>query len=136
MNFAGMPLWVGTSSAAPVINRSRTVQSMALPPNAIVAAFKTRWRGAIRVSTMELLHSILRRVRQRAFVVLDPHEIARVDKAAANLTSEIMLSLTDAPPISALADAGSAQSRFVDRHDRCRCESVNLIAACALKNLD
>ena len=27
---------------------------------------------------MELLHSILRRVRQRAFVVLDPHEIARV----------------------------------------------------------
>jgi len=73
---------------------------------------KTRWRGAIRVSTMELLHSILRRVRQRAFVVLDPHEIARVDKAAANLTSEIMLSLTDAPPISALADAGRA-SRFV-----------------------
>jgi len=57
---------------------------MALPPtDAIVAPFKTRWRGAIRVFDHGATHSILRRVRQRAFVVLDPHEIARVDKAAA-----------------------------------------------------
>jgi hypothetical protein len=38
---------------------------------------------------MSLLNSILRRVRQRAFVILDPQEILRVDKAAANLASEI-----------------------------------------------
>src|SRR3982074_3373366 len=39
--------------AAPVIDRSRTVQSIVPLPRSIVAGFKTRWRGAIRVSTIQ-----------------------------------------------------------------------------------
>jgi hypothetical protein len=57
-------------------------------------------------------------VRQRAFVILDPCQIARVDKAAANLASEIMISLANAPPVDAFAEHCPARSRFVDWHDR------------------
>jgi hypothetical protein len=60
----------------------------------------------------------LRRVRQRAFVILNPCQIARIDKAAANLASEIMPTLADAQPVGALAERGPAWSRFLDRHDR------------------
>jgi hypothetical protein len=66
----------------------------------------------------ELLNSILRRVRQWAFVILNPCQIAPVDKAAANPASEIMLGLADAPPVGALAEHRAAWSRFLDRHDR------------------
>jgi endonuclease YncB( thermonuclease family) len=52
VNFAGIPSWLNTSSAAPVVDRLRTMQSIASPPNSIVAAFETRWRNAIRVSTI------------------------------------------------------------------------------------
>jgi hypothetical protein len=38
-----------------------------------------------------LLNSILRRVRQRAFVMLNPCQIERVDKAAANLACSASL---------------------------------------------
>jgi predicted phosphatase len=69
--------------------------------------------------TSELLNSVLRRVRQRAAVVLDPGEIAGVDKAAAHPAPEIMISLTDAPPAGALAEQRPARSRLIDRHD-CR----------------
>jgi hypothetical protein len=50
-----------------------------------------------------LLRLILRGVRQRAFVILDPNQIARVDPAVARLSSEIMLGFGDAPPVGALA---------------------------------
>src|SRR6267142_253838 len=53
VNFAGMPIWLDTSSAAPVTDRLRTMQSIAVLPNSIVPAFMTRWRDAIRVSTMK-----------------------------------------------------------------------------------
>ena len=53
LNFAGMLIWLDTSSAAPVIDRLRIMQSTALLPNSIVPAFRTRWRNAIRVSTMK-----------------------------------------------------------------------------------
>jgi hypothetical protein len=66
-----------------------------------------------------LLNPVLRRVRQRALVVIDPGEIAGVDKAVANPASEIMMSLRDAAPAGALAEHLPARYRFVDRHDRC-----------------
>src|SRR5436853_2766774 len=43
--------------AAPVIDRSRTVQSIVSLPKLIVAGFNTRWRGAIRVSTIQLRYA-------------------------------------------------------------------------------
>ena len=51
-NVSGMPTWLDTSSAAPVLDRLRTVQSMAPPPKSIVPAFNTRCRAACRVSTI------------------------------------------------------------------------------------
>src|SRR5450631_832754 len=53
-NFVGMLIWFDTSRAAPVTDRSRTMQSMASPSNSIFAAFKMRWRCAIRVSTIHV----------------------------------------------------------------------------------
>jgi hypothetical protein len=71
---------------------------------------------------LELLNSILRRVRQRAFVILNPRDIAGVDKAAANPATEIMLSLANATPVGALAEHRPARSRLIDWHDRCHLE--------------
>src|SRR5450631_3464837 len=51
-NFAGMLIWFDTSRAAPVTDRSRTMQAIASRPNSIFAAFKMRWRCASRVSTI------------------------------------------------------------------------------------
>jgi hypothetical protein len=53
-------------------------------------------------------------VRQRAFVVLNPYVIPRVDPAVARLASEKMISLTDAKPVGALAEHGPAWSRFFE----------------------
>ncbi|HTE93048.1 MAG TPA: hypothetical protein VK678_06025, partial [Bradyrhizobium sp.] len=44
--------------------------------------------------------------------------IARLDKAAANLAMEKMISPTHAPPVGALAKHRPARARFIDRHDR------------------
>jgi hypothetical protein len=49
---SGMNKGVTTSSAAPVSETLRTVQSIPPPPNSIVPAFKVRCRAAIRVSSM------------------------------------------------------------------------------------
>jgi hypothetical protein len=57
---------------------------------------------------------ILRRVRQRAFVILNPCDIAGVDKAAANHASKLMLSLGNVTPVGALAEHRPARSRFID----------------------
>jgi hypothetical protein len=62
---------------------------------------------------------ILRRVRQRGFVILNPNQIPRIDPAVARLASEKMFGLGDAPPIGALAEHRPARSRFIDWHDRC-----------------
>jgi hypothetical protein len=43
-----------------------------------------------------LLRTSLRQVRHRAFVILNPRQIARLDKAAANLAMEKMISPTHA----------------------------------------
>jgi hypothetical protein len=50
---SGMPTGLVTSSAAPIFDMLRTMQSIAPPPNSIVPAFKTRWRANIRFSFME-----------------------------------------------------------------------------------
>jgi hypothetical protein len=50
-----------------------------------------------------LLRLILRRVRQRAFVILNPYVIPRIDPAVARLASGKMISLADASPVGALA---------------------------------
>jgi hypothetical protein len=67
-----------------------------------------------RAHPVALLRLILHRVRQRAFVVLNPYVIPRVDPAVARVASEKMPSLTDAPPIGALAEHGTAWSRFFE----------------------
>src|ERR1700730_15178367 len=54
VNFAGIPDGSDTSSAAPVIDRSRSVQVILSPPYSICAGFMTRQRGAARVSTMQV----------------------------------------------------------------------------------
>jgi hypothetical protein len=43
------------SNAAPVIDRSRMVHVVLLPPYSILAAFLTRYRGATRVSTIAIV---------------------------------------------------------------------------------
>jgi len=57
---------------------------------------------------------ILRRVRERAFVILAPHQIPRIDPAAASLASEKMFGLTDATHVGALAEQRPAWSRFIE----------------------
>jgi len=61
-----------------------------------------------------LLDSILRRVRQRAFVILNPNQIPRIDPAVARLASEKMFDLTNATPVGALAEHCPARSRFIE----------------------
>ena len=61
-----------------------------------------------------LLSLILRRMRQRAFVILNPDQIARVEIAAARLASEKMFALTNATPVGALAEHRPAWSRFFE----------------------
>jgi hypothetical protein len=53
-------------------------------------------------------------VRQRAFVVLNPDQIARVEIAAAKVASKIMISLANAKPVGALAEHRPAWSRFFE----------------------
>jgi hypothetical protein len=74
--------------------------------------------GTIRFQGGLLLYPILRRVRERTFVILNPNQIARVEIAAARLASEIMISLGNAPPVGALAEHRPTRPRFIDRHDR------------------
>jgi hypothetical protein len=57
---------------------------------------------------------ILRRVRQWAFVILNPYVIPCVDPAVASAASEKMISLTDAKPVGALADHRPTWSRFFE----------------------
>jgi hypothetical protein len=68
---------------------------------------------------ISLLNSILRWVRQRAFVVLDPCQIARIDPAVARLASEKLFDLMNAAPVGALAEQRPARSRLINWHDRC-----------------
>ena len=76
-------------------------------------------RSARHRTEEPLLRLILRRVRQRAFVILNPHEIAPVEIAAARLALEKMFGLTNATPVDALAEHRPARSRFIEWHDRC-----------------
>jgi hypothetical protein len=57
---------------------------------------------------------ILRRVRQRAFVIINPYVISGIDPAVTRFASEEMLSLTDASPVGALAEHRPARSRFIE----------------------
>jgi len=49
----------------------------------------------------------LRWVRQRAFVILNPYVIPRIDPAVARLAFEIMSGLTEASPVGAFTEHGS-----------------------------
>jgi len=57
---------------------------------------------------------ILRRVRQRAFVILNPYVISRIDPAVARLAPEKMISLADVSPVGALSEYRPAPSRFIE----------------------
>ena len=57
---------------------------------------------------------MLRGMRKRAFVVLGPNQIPRVDPAVARLASKKMLDLADATPVDALAEHRPARSRFIE----------------------
>src|SRR5258708_36628682 len=49
---SGIPIGLVTSSAAPVLDQLRTMQSIAPPLNSMVPAFKTQCRGAVRLSSL------------------------------------------------------------------------------------
>jgi len=53
-------------------------------------------------------------MRQRAFVILGPHQIPRIDPAVARLAPEKMFGLMDATPVGALAEHRPAWSRFIE----------------------
>jgi hypothetical protein len=53
---------------------------------------------------MMLLHLILRGVRQRGLVILNPYVIPRIDPTVARLASEKMISLADVSPVGAFAE--------------------------------
>ena len=57
---------------------------------------------------------ILRGMRQRPLVILNPYVIPSVEIAAANVASEKVFGLADAPPIGALAEHRPAWSRFFE----------------------
>jgi|SRR5450631_75571 hypothetical protein len=61
----------------------------------------TKFDGATRRANRpcSLLRLILRGMRQRAFVVFDPHQMPHIDPAVARLASEKMFGLGDGPPI-------------------------------------
>jgi hypothetical protein len=61
-----------------------------------------------------LLRLILRRVRQRAFVILNPYVIPRIDPAVARHASEKMFGLTNATPVGAHAEQRPARSRLIE----------------------
>jgi hypothetical protein len=69
---------------------------------------------AALIERAALLRLILRGMRQRTFVILNPYVIPRVDPAVARHASEKMISLTDAKPIGPLAEHRPAWSRFFE----------------------
>jgi hypothetical protein len=61
-----------------------------------------------------LLRLILRRVRQRAFVILNPYVIPRIDPAVARLAPEKMFDFPNPTAVGALAEQRPARSRFIE----------------------
>src|SRR5258708_32290634 len=86
-------------------------------------------RGTMRLSSSRalrgradrrcsLLRLILRRVRQGAFVIINPYVISGIDPAVTRFASDEMLSLTDASPVGALTEHRPARPRLIEVHDR------------------
>ena len=91
----------------------------AVPRAPMPTAYPERMHQESRADDpVALLRLILRRVRQRASVILNPYVIPRIDPAVARLASEKMISLADVSPVGAFAEYRPARSRFIDRHDR------------------
>jgi hypothetical protein len=61
-----------------------------------------------------LLRLILRWVRQRAFVILNPYVIPRIDPAVARLAPKKMFDFPNPTPVGALAEQRPARSRFIE----------------------
>jgi len=57
---------------------------------------------------------ILRGVRQRAFVILNPYVIPRIDPAVARLAPEKMFDFPNSTPVGAFAEQRPARSRFIE----------------------
>jgi hypothetical protein len=75
-----------------------------------------RWAsGQRRFGALSL---ILRRVRQRSLVIVDPSEIAGIKPSAALVAFEEVLALVQRRSADALADDGPTRSRLIDWHDR------------------
>jgi len=68
-------------------------------------------------AAVALLRLILRGMRHRAVVILDPYVIPRIDPAVARFASEKMFDLTNASTIGALAEQRPARSRWFDMRD-------------------
>ena|ERR1700681_2454781 len=61
-----------------------------------------------------LMRLILRRVRQRTFVIFNPYVIPRIDPAIARLAPEKMFDFPNPTPVDALAEQRPARSRFIE----------------------
>jgi len=55
---SGNQIGLLTSIAAPVSEILRMTQSILLPLNSMVPAFKTRWRGEVRRSSINRMHEV------------------------------------------------------------------------------
>jgi hypothetical protein len=78
-------------------------------------SFRLRYiKNKFSGSSVELLRLILRGMRQRPLVILNPYVIPSVEIAAANVASEKVFGLADAKSIGALAEHRPAWSRFFE----------------------
>jgi hypothetical protein len=92
MNDGGKPTEFATSSAAPLDDRLRTVHSTPLPPNAMVAPFRTLWRRAdlfsIRVSIIVVIRiccAVLQGLPRRDYGPINPTGSINADEFSIGL---------------------------------------------------
>ena len=71
-------------------------------------------RSPLRADFETLLHPVLRGMRQRTFVILNPYVIPRIDPAVARLAPEKMFDFPNPTPVDALAEQRPARSRFIE----------------------
>jgi hypothetical protein len=72
---------------------------------------RTRRRADDPVALMRL---ILRRVRQRTFVIFNPYVVPRIDPTVARLAPEKMFDFPNPTPVDALAEQRPARSRLIE----------------------
>jgi hypothetical protein len=73
---------------------------------------------AALIDRATLPRPITRRMRQRAFVILNPCQIAGIKSSAALVAAEIVLALVERRSTDMHANPAPARSRLIHRHDR------------------